>query len=68
MRRGLEKESPRNPTKETPAGQLANVWDNNSKRIKINCEKEKAEGKKSRLHTILYIVGKIMHICGNHLP
>lgn len=54
--------------KEAPAGQLAYVWDNNSKHIKINCETEKAKGNKSKLHTILYIVDKIMHICNNHFP
>ena len=57
-----------NPAKETPAGQLANVWDNNFKCIKINCKKEKAEGNKSKLHTILYIVDQTMYIRNNHFP
>lgn len=67
MKRGLEKRD-LNSAKEAPAGQLANVWDNHSKRIKINYKKEKARGNKSRLHTILYIAEKIVRVGSNRFP
>lgn len=41
IRRRLEKEKPPNPEKETPAGQLANVWDNNSAFLQRNNKSEK---------------------------